>query len=204
MRFFAYFLTFGGTMCPKCIIIKSLSKEFHDSFLYKLKEFHNIRFFHAKINGLYTVVIKCHTYYQKDSKYTDQKIYGNYIFLYSMVSIILVELLLTYYEQGVSKRIICSHAKNIKNIHKLSCLSALLLDENSPFEFSKNLYQRRSRCLLDAILLHFRKKNFIYTDHFIDFSAPVYLAEMEKIIAISNEILENKSLYNSIMGFIFQ
>ena len=119
-------------MSPKCIIIKSQTEELYYILIYKLKDLKNVRFFYKKINGFYTIIIKCHNYYNKDSLLDENKLYGSYIFLYSVVSIILSELLITYYEHIVSKRII--YYKKNKNLDydKLSTISSLLLDENSP------------------------------------------------------------------------
>ena len=93
---------------------------------------------------------------------------------------------------------------NNTNLHKLSNISSLLLDEHSPFEFSKILYKKRKQLLLHTLLGNFRKRNFIFTDYFIDFSAKEYLEELNRIIYVSKEILENKQLYDYMMNFVFK
>ena len=60
-------------MNPKCIILKTQSINVFNAFLYKLNEIKNIRFFNFKINGWYTVVIKCHNYYNRQDIFTDSK-----------------------------------------------------------------------------------------------------------------------------------
>ena len=190
-------------MRPKCIIIKTQSKNTFNALAYKLAELENIRFWKFKFNGFYTITIKCFNYYKTNISLNDSKLYGSYIFLYSIVSIILTELFLTYYEELISRRIIITN--NDKNIDfsKLSNISSLLLDEHSPFEFSKILYRRRKCFLLDNILKNFRKRNYIYTDYFIDFFAKDYIFELKKIINASIEILHNKPLYDYMINFIF-
>lgn len=190
-------------MNPKCIIIKTQSKELFDALIYKIEEATNIRFWKFKINGFYTITIKCINYYKKTFSIDKNKLYGNYIFLYSLVSIILSELFISEYEPLISRRIILSKKHNTSNLYKLCNISALLLDENSPFEFSKTLYRKRKCFLLDSILKNFRKRNYIYTDNFIDFFAKKYLCELEKVIAASFEILNNKPLYEYMMKFVF-
>lgn len=190
-------------MSPKCIIIKSQTEELYYILIYKLKDFKNIRFFYKKINGFYTIVIKCHNYYNQNSLLDESKLYGSYIFLYSIISIILSELLMTYYEHIVSKRIIY-HKKTIDiDYNKLSTISALLLDENSPLELSKILYIKRKNYLVNTLLQNFRKRNYVFTDNFIDFFAKDYLYELESTIQASIEILQNKLLYDHIMSLIF-
>lgn len=212
-------------MITKCIILKTQSKEFNNILLYKLNEFKSIRYFTFKINGFYTTVIKCFDYYSSRSltykfknklykmnilgsstleKYNEVALYGSYIFLYSIVSIILSELFILYFEHSITKRIIASQKEMKVNLEKLSSISSLLLDEHSPFEFSETLYKRRKNCILNETLKNFRKCNYIFIDYFLDFFAKDYIYELEKIINASIEILNNKPLYNYMMNFIFQ
>ena len=190
-------------MNPRCIIIKSQTKELYYILIYKLKEFKNIRFFYRKINGFYTIVIKCYNYYYPNNQLSESKLYGSYIFLYSIISIILSELFITYHENIISKRII--YTKKLKNIDykKLSSISALLLDENSPLEFSKILYRKRKNHILNTLFQNFIKRNFVFIDNFIDLFAKDYLYELKSTIDAAIEILHNKSLYSYIMSFIF-
>lgn len=193
-------------MNPKCIIIKTTSKEFYIALTHKLKEFKNIRFSNLKINGFYTVIIKCHNYYDENNQAYENALYGSYTFLYSIISIILSELLLTHFENSISKRIVVSQKFKHNNINtkKLSTISSLLLDNDSPFEFSKILYSKRRKIILNTTLENFRKHNFIFIDHFLDFSSKEYINELNDIIDVSMQILENKSLYNYMMNYIFQ
>ena len=112
-------------MNPKCITIKTQSKDFYNALIYKLNEIKNIRFASIKLNGFYSVIIKCHTYYNRVSRLNETKLYGSYIFLYSIVSIILSELLICYYENSISKRIINQTQFTNVKIHKLSNIPQL-------------------------------------------------------------------------------
>jgi len=190
-------------MNPKCIIIKTQSNELFNALIYKLKELKSIRFFYKKINCFYTIIIKCHNYYNPHSKLEKNKLYGSYIFLYSIISIILAELFILYYENTISKRIIFFKKNKNINLDKLSCITSLLLDKNSPFDFSKELFYTRKKILIDTLLENFRKCNFLYTDFFIDFFAKNYITELEAIINTSLIILKNDILYNYMMQFIF-
>lgn len=190
-------------MNPRYILIKSQNSEFMNAFLYQLREFHQIRFFYFKINGFHTVTIQCYNYYSDKNTLDENKLYGSYIFLYSVVAILLADLLLIHYEHILTHRMLSASKIKKKQLSKLSSISALLLDENSPFEFSTFLYKHRKRVLLDAILKNFRKRNFIFVDYFLDFNAPDYRKKVLEIVEASIAISENKSLYQYVMNFIF-
>lgn len=191
-------------MNPRYILIKSQNFDLINALLFQLKEMNQIRFFHFKINGFYTITIQCHNYYDSESILDKNKLYGSYIFLYSILSIILSDLLITYYEHNLINHMLHNRKLNNDSLNKVSNISSLLLDENSPFEFSKLLYKKRKKYLLDALLINFRKRNFIFVDYFLDFNTPEYQIEISKIVDASLEILDNKLLYNYMMNFIFQ
>lgn len=190
-------------MNPRAILIKSQNKEFIHTLLFKLKEMKQIRFFHFKCNGFYTITIQCYNYYDRELIFHENQLYGNYIFLYSILSILLSDLLLLHYEHRITHRML--HLKDFtpKELSKLSSISALLLDEESPFEFSKVLYTKRKQIVLTTLLHHFRKHNYIFVDHFLDFNAGDYKTELSKIIEASLEILKDNALYHYMMRFIF-
>lgn len=189
-------------MTPKCILIKSQNQEFINSLLYKLQEMQQIRFFCFKINGFYTVTIKCHNYYNIQKNQSSENIYGNYVFLYSLVAIILADLLLTYYENILVHHILTGFDIKKKQEPKLSYISALLLDENSPFTFSNLLYKRRKNYLLCDLFENFRKRNFIFIDYFLDFNSPKYRDEIVSILELSSTMLKDRVFYNYVMNFI--
>ena len=183
-------------MKPRCVIIKTQSLDFFTALLFKIKEIENLRFFNFKINGLYTIVIKCHNYYNKQNTHASIDLYGNYIFIYSVLSIIISELLISYYEHSVSRLII--HKKKLQNINisKLSNISSLLLDKDSPIELSKKLYNKRKNSLISSLFKNFRKQNYIYIDNYIIFTAKDYLKELESLIDKAIEILLNIEFSN--------
>lgn len=191
-------------MQPRYILIKSQNLSLIQTLIFQIKEIKHIRFFHFKLNGFYTLTIKCHNYYNSQKTYDDNQLYGSYVFLYSLLSIMLSDLLIIHYEHNLANRLLKPKKLNISQLTKISNISALLLDENSPLELSEILYKRRKNNLLDALFQNFRKRNFIFLDYFLDFNAPKYREQVLKIIDASIEILENKTLYNYVMNFIFQ
>lgn len=190
-------------MQPRYILIKSQNPDFIQALLFQIKEIKHIRFFYFKSNGFYTITIQCYNYYNSKNTFDENKLYGSYIFLYSVLSIMLSDLLITHYEHGLTRRMLHARNLNSKELAKLSNISALLLDENSPLEFSEILYKRRKNCLLDALFKNFRSRNFVFVDNFLDFNAPEYQSEVLKIVEASIEILENDVLYRYMMSFIF-
>lgn len=191
-------------MKPRYILIKTQNSNLIKTLIFQIQEIKHIRFFHFKTNGFYTLTIKCHNYYNPEEIFTDNQLYGSYIFLYSLISMLLSDLLIFYYEHDLTNHLLKPKHLNIKDLSKISNISALLLDQNSPLELSEVLYKRRKNYLLDDLFQNFRKRNFIFLDYFLDFNAPKYKEEISKIIEASVEILENKTLYHYMMNFIFQ
>ena len=189
-------------MNPKYILIKSQNPILIQTLLFHLKELKQVRFFYFKYNGFYTITIKCHNYYNSKDILNENKLYGNYTFLYSLISIILSDLLIEYYEHDIVRRLLQKHKIQKKELSKLSNISSLLLDKNSPFEFSNLLYTKRKNHLLNALFQNFRKRNFIFLDYFLDFNAEIYKKQLQEILEASLEIIENKSLYQYLMQFI--
>ena len=165
-------LRIGGTMNPRYILIKSQNSDFIYALLFQIKEIKQIRFFHFKLNGFYTITIQCYNYYNSENTFDENKLYGSYIFLYSVISIILSDLLIAHHEHEIARRMLRTKKLTSKELSKVSNISALLLDENSTFEFSEILYKRRKNYLLDALFKNFRNHNFIFVDYFLDFNAP--------------------------------
>lgn len=191
-------------MNPRCFMIKSQNKEFMQALQFQLQEVKQIRFFSFKMNGFYTITVQCYNYYNQQAIFQKDKLYGSYIFLYSIVSIMLSDLFLLHYEPLVSHRFLSAWKDEDVDWSKLASITSLLLDENSPFDFARLLYQKRKRFLLDSILENFRKRNYLFVDYFLDFSSPDYREELRNITEASLAILENKSLYYYMMQFIFQ
>ena len=79
---------------PKSIIIKSNTSKLIEQLVNELSQYPNIRFFKRKINGEETLVIKCFNYYNNLAKENYKNFYGNYIYLYTCVSLLLSDLIL--------------------------------------------------------------------------------------------------------------
>lgn len=191
-------------MNPRYILIKSQNLELINALLFQIKEIKHIRFFYFKANGFYTITIKCYNYYNSKNIFNENKLYGNYVFLYSVLSIMLADLFIINKEHEVAHHLLQNKNLSTKKLSKISNILSLLLDENSPLEFSEILYKRRKNYLLDALFRNFRKRNFIFIDYFLDFNSHSYKNEISKIVEASLEILENKTLYDYMLNFIFQ
>lgn len=186
-------------MSAKSILIKTHSKAL---YAYLIKEFDNsknIHFFAKKINGIYILTIKCNSYYNFLSLPTSKNIYGNYIFLYSCVSLILSDILIQFYEESIAKRFINSQyfyfPKSV--LTQLTNLSSLVLSDNLPDYSDNELYLFRKKILLHELLNNFQKRNYILIDSFINFSAPNYHETLEYILSTSVElILSNQNLFH--------
>ena len=84
-------------MNSKFIIIKINSENFYNLLVSKLTEYNHIHFISKKINGLYTIAVKCNNFYNKFlDYYTNDNIYTSYIYLYTNISIILSELIIEF------------------------------------------------------------------------------------------------------------
>lgn len=96
-------------MKPKKIIIKTLNKNLNISLCKILKKYPKLNFINRKINGEYLTIIKCYNYYESigiSSNNTNFKnIYGNYIYLYTSISMILSELIISFFERKIITRI---------------------------------------------------------------------------------------------------
>lgn len=186
-------------MSAKSILIKTNSKELYEILTEEFIHAKNIKFFSKKINGIYTFVIKCNEYYSCLSLPKSKSIYGNYIFLYSSVSIILSDILIKYYESLLARRFITSQyfyfPKTI--LTQLTNLSSLILSDNLPDYSNNELYLLRKEIILHELLNNFQNRNHIFLDSFINFSASRYHEMLEYILSTSVElILSNQDLFH--------
>lgn len=186
-------------MSANSILIKTHSKPLYTLLLKELKESPKIKFFSKKINGIYTFTIKCNDYYSFLSLPTSKNIYGNYIFLYSSISIILSDILIKIFEIQFARRFINSQyfyfPKSILN--QLHNLSSLVLSTDLPDYSENELYLFRREILLHDLLNNFQKRNHILLDSFINFSATNYHDALEYILSTSVEfILSNQNLFH--------
>lgn len=186
-------------MSAKSILIKTHSKELYELILQEVINAKNIKFFSKKINGIYILTIKCNNYYSFLSFPSSKDIYGNYIFLYSSISIILSEILIKFYEQSIAKRFINSQYFYFPKIvlTKLTNLSSIVLSDILPDYSDNELYLFRKEILLHELLNNFQKRNHILIDSFINFSTPHYHETLEYILSTSVElILSNQNLFH--------
>ena len=172
-------------MNPKFIIIKIYSKSFYEILIRRLTEYKHIHFVSKKINGLYTISIKCESYYNnilKTHKYDN--VYQTYIYLYTNLSIILAELIIEFYELKITHRILFSQHRYLSSHTKYRIKNILhsVLDSNFPSIESKKLYLYRKDLILNKLLLNFRKCNYIYPEHFAFFKLPNYYEQLENIV----------------------
>ncbi|MBQ8299214.1 MAG: hypothetical protein IJX99_05035 [Clostridia bacterium] len=172
-------------MSPKFIIIKIQSRNFYRLLIRKLTEYQRIHFFAKKINGIYTIVIKCESFYNKvlkKQKYNN--IYQSYIYLYTNLSIILSELIIDFYELRITHQILSSQHKDLSpySMSRLKNILQIVLDSNFPSSESKKLYLYRKDLILTKLLMNFRNCNYIYPEHFVYFKLDNYLEHLENIV----------------------
>lgn len=172
-------------MNPKIIIIKIHSKAFYKLLVSELTNYKRLKFYHKKINGIYTVVIKCQAYYENIfSKKFESNIYLSYIYLYTSVSLILSELIIKFFEQKITYQILSSKYKYLPmhDINRISNVVHVVLDSNFPSIESKKLYLYRKDLILNKLLLNFRNRNYIHADYFAYFKLKDYHNHLENII----------------------
>lgn len=172
-------------MNPKFIIIKIHSKSFYKMLVRELINYKRINFYHKKINGVYTIIIKCQAYYENIAgKKLEQSIYLSYIYLYTSVSLIISELIIRFFENKIAYQILASKYNFLPpyDIEKMSNIISVVLDSNFPSIESKKLYLYRKDLILNKLLLNFRKKNYIYADYFAYFKLEDYHEHLETII----------------------
>lgn len=183
-------------MGAKSIIIKSISNNIYEQLVNELLTYPNIRFFNKRINGENTIVIKCFNYYNKSKKENEKNFYGNYIYLYTCLSLIISDLIILNQESILIKRILNYNYfyYDKSKLKKISNIINLILSPNSPLENSHELLLYRKQIVLSELLKNFHKRNYIQIDSFINFSLTKYTEFIEEIIynivhlSISNTI----------------
>lgn len=169
---------------PKSIIIKSNTTTLMKQLVDELSQYPNIRFFKRKINGEETLVIKCFNYYDNLAVENQKNFYGNYIYLYTCLSLLIADLIVETYENIIVKRILNYNyfyfGKPMTN--KVLNITNLILDSNSPIENAKEFFLYRKQIILSNLLRNFRKTNYLHLDGFINFSLASYTEYLEEII----------------------
>ena len=90
----------------KAIIIKSNTDKIINQLVDELSDYPNIRYTFRKINGEKNLVIKCYNYYDKFAKESKKNFYGNYIYLYTCISLLLSDLIIENHEMVLVNRIL--------------------------------------------------------------------------------------------------
>lgn len=176
---------------PKSIIIKSNTTQFIKQLVNELNKYPNIRFLYRKINGEETIVIKCYNYYNSFAKENKKNFYGNYIYLYTALSLILVDLIIEKYEQIAVNRILNYNYFYFGNhtLTRIKNISNLILFPNDIIENSSELLLYRKQIILSLLLKNFRKTNYIHIDSFINFSLNNYLDFLGEILDMIVELV---------------
>ena len=171
---------------PKSIIIKSNTTPFIKRLVDELCKYPNIRFLYRKINGEETVVIKCYNYYNVFAKENKKNFYGNYIYLYTALSLILTDMIIEECEENIVKRILNYNYFYFKkySLAKIKNISNLVLTPNAVIENSAELLLYRKQIILSLLLKNFRKTNYLHIDSFINFSLNNYHEFLEEILDI--------------------
>ena len=172
-------------MNSKFIIIKIQSEIFYTLLIRRLTEYKHIHFVSKKINGTYTIAIKCEKFYNNILKCDiNDNIYKSYIYLYTNISLILSELIIEFYELKITHQILYSQYKYLSSYKKYKIHNILqaVLDVNFPSLESRKLYLYRKDLILNKLLLNFRNCNYIYPEHFAFFKLPNYHEHLENIV----------------------
>lgn len=169
---------------PKSIIIKSNTNFLIDDLKKVLSEYPNIRFFCKKINGEKTIVIKCFNYYNKQAIESNKNFYGNYIYLYTCLSLILSDLIVAHFETILIHRILKYNYFYFEGnkLSKIANVTNLILSANAPIEYSNEFFLYRKQLVLSSLLKNFRKTNYLHIDSFINFSLPEYYDFLNEIV----------------------
>ena len=177
---------------PKSIIIKSNTTSFIKRLVDELRKYPNIRFLYRKINGEETIVIKCYNYYNTFAKENKKNFYGNYIYLYTALSLILADLIIEEYEENMIKRILNYNYFYFEKyaLTKIKNISSLVLTPNS--------------IILSLLLKNFRKTNYLHVDSFINFSLNNYREFLEEILDMIVGLFLTNSTSIEYLNFIIR
>ena len=191
---------------PKSIIIKSNTTSFIKRLVDELRKYPNIRFLYRKINGEETVVIKCYNYYNTFSKENKKNFYGNYIYLYTALSLILADLIIEEYEENMIKRILNYNYFYFEKyaLTKIKNISSLVFTPNSLIENSAELLLYRKQIILSLLLKNFRKTNYLHVDSFINFSLNNYREFLEEILDMIVGLFLTNSTSIEYLNFIIR
>lgn len=193
------------------IIIKTLNKSLNNEFCRVLSNYPKIKFFNRKINGEFVTTIKCHNYYNNLNVFSNFKIndiskniYGNYIYLYTNVSLILSELIINFFEKLIVSRLIDNYYFYFSNseVKKIKNISNIILDPNFPSDNSRKLYLYKKELILNRLLLNFRKQNYLIIEGFANFSLDNYYFFLDDVIEKAAHIYFSNADHADLINFI--
>jgi hypothetical protein len=126
--------------------------------------------------------------------------------LYTNISIILSELIISFYENLLSQRLIRAQYFyfNAKEREQILNITNSMLDPTFPLTSNKDLYLERKEKLLCSLLKHFRKTNRLEIDAFVNFASTLYISELEDTINTSVDLFLLDKKYFDILTFIIQ
>lgn len=193
-------------MCPKSFCIKTSSKEFIDLLDNQLSVIPSVRYIKKKINGEYSIIIKCFNYYNKFNNMTTYSFYGSYIYLYTNLSLLLSELFISFYEKILIKRIISMHYFYFSDLEQKQILniSLIMLDPEFNIPLNDNMYLYRKEKILNNLLINFRKQNYLNADAFVNFSIPYYIEDLEAIVDQAVQLYLTDKQYVNLIKLILQ
>lgn len=193
-------------MCPKQILIQSMSKNIINILNDELSHIPSIRFNYHKFNGIYTISIKCANYYQDFSNVASESFYGSYIYLYTNISLLLSAIIISYYESTIIKRIIKLNYFyfDIKEQNQIKNIAMSILDPDFPVEINRNLYMYRKETLLNSLLKNFRKANHINIESFVNFLSEPYMLELESTVDKAVELYLSDISYIELIKLILE
>lgn len=193
-------------MMPKSIIIKSNTKNLIEQLVNELYQYPNIRFLKRKINGEETLVIKCFNYYNNLAIENQKNFYGNYIYLYTCISLLIADLIIENYENIIVSRILNYNYFYFgkPSLSKVLNITNLILDSNSPIENAKEFFLYRKQIILSKLLHNFRKTNYLHLDSFINFSISSYTEYLEEIIDIVIRLFLANSISFEYLNFVIK
>ncbi len=191
---------------PKSIIIKSNTKNIINDLVNELNQYPNIKYIFKKINGENTLIIKCFNYYNKFAVESNKNFYGNYIYLYTCISLILSDLIISKYETIIANRFLRYNYFYFGkySINKISNIINLMLNPNSPIENSQEFLLYRKQIILSSLLKNFRKTNYLHIDSFINFSMKNYYEFMEEFVDIVIQLFLSNLTSLEYLNFIIK
>ena len=193
-------------MTPKQILIKSLSNKLLNQLDMELSSIPSIRYNYKKINGIYTISIKCFNYYEYFCCAPSASFYGSYIYLYTNISLILSSLIISLYEPILVDRNINQNYFyfDFNEQTKIKEITNSILDPNYPTSVNLKLYMYRKGILLNSLINNFRKKNYLNVDSFINFSASDYTIEVESAVDKAVELYLCDMNYSDFLKMFFE